>query len=372
MDKIMRLLKRLSGRETSERFNQLQQSLDHQADVVNRELGEIVKKIENQSNLFNRKLEELERRFEEPARGLVELSRKLEEVAGQLSGDADARSLVGERTYNAFHADHEQKLVRAFPGKIFNRDKPCTNPAFVELLKQANGDEVADGVWEKILAEALVEASSVPGAAQVFEHQAYVENYLSGLSRKFRARYAAGWVDLEDALFLYWLVRQTKPRRIVQCGAFNGRSSAFMMLALAKNGPEGTLNIIDKPPIFDPKDPAWTVEGKVYGAVVPTGKTSGWMVPDQYRDRLEIWNGEVKSLLPKMVDNLDEIDLFYDGSDHTYRHMTFAFEQAKRKLRPGGLIVAVDVAWNASLWDFAERYGVPSYTFKGAVGVGFF
>jgi hypothetical protein len=100
MDKIMRLLKRLSGKETAERFNQLQQGLDHQADVVNRELGEIVKKIEVQSNLLNRKFEELERRLEEPARGLVELRRKLEEVAGQLSGDADARSLVGERTYN--------------------------------------------------------------------------------------------------------------------------------------------------------------------------------------------------------------------------------------------------------------------------------
>ncbi len=47
----------------------------------------------------------------------------------------------------------------------------------------------------------------MPGAAQVFERQAYIENYLSGLARKFRARYAAGWVDLDDALFLYWLVR---------------------------------------------------------------------------------------------------------------------------------------------------------------------
>jgi len=280
--------------------------------------------------------------------------------------------LLGERTDNVFHPDYEQKLARTFPGKIFNRDKPCTNPAFVELLKQASGDEVADGAWERILAEALVEASSVHGAAQVFERQAYVENYLSGLTRKFRARYAASWVDLDGALFLYWLVRQTKPRRIVQCGAFNGRSSAFMMLALAKNGPDGTLKIIDQPAVFDPANPEWTSPGIVYVAVVPAGKTSAWMVPDRYRDRLEIRNGQVNDLLPKMVDDLDAIDLFYYGSDHAYQPMMSAFEEAKRKLRPGGLAVAVDVAWNASLWDFAERYGVPSYTFKNAVGVGFF
>ena len=145
-----------------------------------------------------------------------------------------------------------------------------------------------------------------------------------------------------------------------------------MMLALAKNGGEGTLNIIDQPPIFDPQDPEWTVEGKLYGAVVPEGKTSGWMVPDQYRDRLQIWNGKATSLLPKVVDNLEAIDLFCYASDHKYQHMMSAFDEVKRKLRQGGLLVAVDVGWNASLWDFAERSGVPSYTFKGAIGVGFF
>jgi hypothetical protein len=30
------------------------------------------------------------------------------------------------------------------------------------------------------------------------------------------------------------------------------------------------------------------------------------------------------------------------------------------------------VSWNASVWDFADQYGVPSYNFKGAVGVAFF
>jgi predicted O-methyltransferase YrrM len=336
----MRLLRRITGGGIGQKLSQLHQELDRRTDVIDRKL--------------------------------VEITEKIEELAGHLPRVANSGLLLGERTDNVSQSDYKEELVRAFPGKIFNRDKPCTNPAFVELLKQASGDEVADGAWERILAEALVEASSVPGAVQVFERHAYVENYLSGLARKFRARYAAGWVDLDDALFLYWLVRQTKPRRIVQCGAVNGRSSAFMMLALAKNGPDGTLTIIDQPPIFDPANPAWTVAGKVYGAVVPAGKTSGWMVPDQYRDRLEICNGEVKNLLPKVVDNLETIDLFYHASDHTYQHMMFGFEEAKRKLRQGGLIVAVDVAWNASLWDFAERHGVPSYTFKGAVGVGFF
>lgn len=322
---------------------------------------------------IRQQLDELQQRLDHK---IAELSEKIEKQSAsldrleELSKDAKAASLFAEHTYDTFHPDHE--LIRSLPGKIFNREKPCTNPVFVELLKHAQGDEVPAGVWQKVLAGALVEASSVPGAAQVFERQAYVKDYLSQLARQFRAKYGAGWADLDDALFLYWLVRLTKPQRIVQCGAYNGRSSAFMMLALAKNGAGGTLNVIDEAPIFDPENPNWRVEGRVYSAVVPAGKSSAWMVPDQYRDRLEVSIGDVRSLLPKVVESVEAIDLFSYAAGHRYQHMMEAFEVAKRKLRPGGLIATVDVAWSASLWDFARRHDVPSYTFKGAVGVGFF
>lgn len=327
-------------------------------------------------NLIERALfGDIGRKIDRIQQGLNEqrdrLDRKLEELARFMAADTTLASLPGERVFDLARPGYEQNMLRK-SGKIFNGDKPCTNPAFVELMKRADGDEVGDAVWHKILAENLVEASSVPGAAQLFERQAYLQDYLLDLGRKYRSRYAAGWVTQDDALFLYWLVRSIRPRRILQCGAVNGRSSAFMMLALAKNGPDGRLGIIDKPPIFDPEAHEWTAEGNVHSAVVPTGKTAGWMVPDQYRDRLEVWNGEPKDLLAKVVDDLDGIDLFYYASDRTYRHMMSMFEEARRKLRKDGLVVAVDVGWNASLWDFTDRHGVPSYTFKSAVGVGFF
>ena len=69
---------------------------------------------------------------------------------------------------------------------------------------------------------------------------------------------------------------------------------------------------------------------------------------------------------------LDAIDFFYHDSDHTYNHMMFEFREARRKLSKGGLVVGDDVSWNASVWDFADECGVPSYNFKGAVGVAFF
>src|SRR5262249_19936155 len=184
--------------------------------------------------------------------------------------------------------------------------------------------------------------------------------------------YVAGWVNLVDAQFLYWVVRHVKPKVIVQTGVSNGLSSAFMMLALAKNGPEGRLHVIDIPAIFDPNDPAWTQKGIVYGVVIPEGKSSGWIVPDIYRDRFEVQVGDAKALLPPLIDRLDEIGMFYHDSDHTYHHMIFEFEQAKRKLTPGGVVVADDIPWNASLWDFANTHDVPSYNFRGTMGIAFF
>jgi len=262
--------------------------------------------------------------------------------------------------------------VRNYPGCVLNHTGPSENAVFLALSHLAEGDCVPEQAWDAVLGETFVEAASVPHAAQVFARRSYDERYLSELDRRHCSHYVPGWVKLEDALFLYWLVRRLKPRTILQTGVCNGLSTAFMILGLAKNGPEGTLRAIDLPPVFNARDPAWTIEGKVYGFVIPAGKTSGWLVPEAYYERLEIWNGNAKDLLPKMVDEVDSIDLFYHDSDHSYNHMIFEFHEAKRKLSKGGLVVADDVAWNASLWDFADECGVPSYNFKGSVGVAFF
>jgi predicted O-methyltransferase YrrM len=392
----------------------IQQGIANQSDLLNRRLEEIIVGVDNQSDLLNRKLAEIITHVD---RQSVLLNDKIDQLATGLSRQSDllrqslgivlgaARSseagdvevpctlqappqgtatstlheamqqiplLLADRTYNTSHPDYDARMVRNVPGHIFNDGLPCENAAFKALKHLGQASEVADSVWEAVLNDTLAEAKSVAYADQVFERRRFVEEYMNELTNKYSAHYVPGWVNLDDALFLYWLVRQVKPRTIVQTGVCNGLSAAFMMLGLVKNGDEGTLHVIDLPPVFNPEDPAWTVKGKVYGVVIPEGKTSGWLVPDAYRDRLEVWNGDATDLLPKMVDKVDSVDLFYHDSDHTYNHMMFEFREAKRKLNKGGLVVGDDISWNASLWDFADELGVPSYNFKGAVGVAFF
>jgi len=280
--------------------------------------------------------------------------------------------MIAEKTYNGAHPDYDPVVVRNFPGWIFNADRPNGNALYAEIRKLAFGRRVPRLAWRSVLREAAAEAATVPGYAQLMERKAYAESYLAEMGRKYGAHYAAGWVTMTDAQYLYWVVRRLKPKVIVQTGVSNGLSTAFMMLALAKNGSDGKLHAIDLPATFDQADPGWTQMGMVYGVAIPEGQSSGWLVPDRYRDRCEVLVGDAKELLAPLVDRIDGIDLFFHDSDHTYAHMMFEYLSLMRKLKPGGVILADDVSWNASLWDYADAHGVPSYNFNGTVGAAFF
>jgi predicted O-methyltransferase YrrM len=389
VEKLEAMVEGLSNqsRIINDKLEALIQGSDNQSQLINNKFGATVAGLNSQMQLLQTMIRRQDTQIELHKAEIAAIRAALTGEEGdsstiqvppnpeQLSFEAAVARLplmIDEKTYNTSHPDYDATLVRNFPGKIFNADKPCNNAVYAGLRPFAKGDHVPDAAWDRILKEVLEEARTVPHSDQVFERRTYIERYLEAIREKYEAHYAAGWVNLDDALFLYWLVRKLNPKIIVQTGVCNGLSSAFMMLGLAKNGPQGSLHAIDLPPVFNPNEPGWTVKGKVYGVVIPEGETSGWIVPDAYRNRFEVWNGDAKALLPKMIDQVEAVDLFYHDSDHTYDHMTFEFREAKRKLRPGGLVVGDDVSWNASVWDFADQYGVPSYNFKGAVGVAFF
>lgn len=284
--------------------------------------------------------------------------------------------LLADKTYNSSHPNYNADLVRNDPHRVFNVEKSSWNPTYRKLLpfihQQNNASYLDNSVWQNILQEAREELLTIPHASEIFKNQTYLENYVADLTHRYQAHYIPGWVNLNVALFLYWLVRQNQPKTIVQTGVCNGFSSAFIALALVKNGNGGKLYAIDLPAIFDPKDPNWTMKNSIYGVVVPTSKSPGWMIPDAYRDCLKLQLGDAKQLLPSLVNHLDSIDMFYHDSDHTYHHMLFEFQEVRRKLSAGSLVVADDIAWNASLWDFADAQQVAAYNYQGTAGVAFF
>jgi predicted O-methyltransferase YrrM len=157
----------------------------------------------------------------------------------------------------------------------------------------------------------------------------------------------------DEGIYLYSIVRRLEPDVAVETGVCNGVSTAFLLLALARNG-KGTLHSIDYPEYagqdYGP-DEFWAEKG---GAVIPAGKEPGWMIPAELREHWELILGKSQDELPPLLERVGEIDLFMHDSEHTYECMTFEFEAAYPALRDGGVLVADDITVNSAMDEFAS------------------
>jgi predicted O-methyltransferase YrrM len=279
--------------------------------------------------------------------------------------------MLAPKTYNTRHPDYDARAAGNFPGRLTGVMSPAQHPVLAEIAALGDGTHVDAACWQPTYHALRAEIERDSDGARLFAERRALEAQLAEMNRTYGAEYIAGWVNIDDGLFLYWLARRLRPRTIVQTGVCNGFSSAMLALALARNGDGGQLHAIDLPHVFNPADPAWTRRGHVYGVIIPEGRTSGWLVPDSCRDRVHLQIGDAAALLPPLLARLGAIDFFFHDSDHTYDHMAFEFGEAKRVVRPGGLVVADDIAWNASLWDAARQWGVPAYNHAGSMGVAF-
>ena len=279
--------------------------------------------------------------------------------------------IIAPKTYNTGHPDYDAHVARNYPGTIIGSPSFAPSPILAEIAAMGDGTRVAAERWRPVFAAMRAEVERHPDGVRLFEQRHALEVQLDELGRRHRAQYNPGWVNVDDGLFLYWLARRLRPRTIVQTGVCNGFSAALLALALARNGDGGQLYAIDLPQVFNHADPAWTRRGVTYGVAIPEGRSSGWLVPESCRDRVHLEIGDAADLLPPLLSRLGTIDFFFHDSDHTYDHMAFEFREAKRALRPGGLVVADDIAWNASLWDAADEWGVPAYNHAGSMGVAF-
>lgn len=124
-----------------------------------------------------------------------------------------------------------------------------------------------------------------------------------------------------------------------------------------RNG-RGTLWSVDLPPLREP----WFSESRT---AVPRELWDGW----------NYVRGSSQRVLPGVVAEVGQIDIFLHDSLHTYRHMSFELDLAKRSLSPTGVIVADDVNQNQAFaetlqgdrdWDaFTARHESK----RGAIGV---
>jgi len=158
-----------------------------------------------------------------------------------------------------------------------------------------------------------------------------------------------------DTTIIYTIIRALKPEIVVETGVSNGCSTYFILKALEQSK-KGFLYSIDLP--LD-----------VSSALIPLGRDIGWLVPERLRHRWKLLLGDAKEMLPQLLSNLHEIDIFLHDSDHSYEHMIFEFKTAWKYLRKGGILFAHDIDQNKAFENFIREMKVSYSATFGILGV---
>ena len=229
------------------------------------------------------------------------------------------------------------------------------------------------GKWGILLDRVARLAGASGGKArQIFKEistDSPIERHIRGELQEAGGGYRAE-VRFRDAYCLYTICRLVRPSTVVETGVATGVSSAFILKALDENS-SGTLHSIDLPRYQSGETDGGdcSLKSEPGGPIIPSGKEPGFVVPPELRKRWNLALGPSETLLPRVVDQLGGIDLFFHDSAHTYEVMTFEFETVWPKLRQGGLLLSHDEDWNTAFSDFGARMGETPVFLRGT-GIG--
>lgn len=145
---------------------------------------------------------------------------------------------------------------------------------------------------------------------------------------------------------LYLFTRAVQPSIFVETGVLNGFGSAFTLLAMHRNR-HGNLYSIDVAPL----DQRILAQGN---SPLPQGKSAGWTIPTELRQRHTLLVGPSQTLLPRVMAQCGPVDAFLHDSDHAYAHMMFETTLAWVFLRPGGWLLCDNIEQNTAFSDFAR------------------
>ena len=163
---------------------------------------------------------------------------------------------------------------------------------------------------------------------------------------------------------LYFLVRKIKPRIIVETGVAAGQSSGYILQAIKDNG-FGKLYSIDLP--FQ-----WYIYGmhKLHLDSLPSGKTSGYLVPKKLKRNWRLILGNSHDKLPKLLKKLNKIDLFFHDSEHTDKTMSFEYNTSWAYINKRGVLMSDDINFTKTFHNFLQEKKGKKFTFKN-IGIFF-
>lgn len=147
-------------------------------------------------------------------------------------------------------------------------------------------------------------------------------------------------VSYEELKFLYAAVKHMKAKVVAETGVGPGTTSTAILTALKETG--GKLVSFDL--------------GQKYGSEEET-QPVGLVIPEDLKSRWALILGDSMRTLEKGLTENGPIDIFFHDSEHTYEHVTFELETAKKHFKDKFLVVVDNYSWSDASADFAKKYG---------------
>jgi hypothetical protein len=140
--------------------------------------------------------------------------------------------------------------------------------------------------------------------------------------------------DFLLARLAYAMCRALKTAVVVETGVAYGVSSSFALKALDVNG-HGRLHSVDLPPLGQCAD-----------------RFVGALIPESLKTRWSLYRGSSKRVLPPLVGQLNELEVFIQNTLHTYGNVKRELNPVTPFLARPAVLIADDVGPNKAFLDW--------------------
>ena len=189
--------------------------------------------------------------------------------------------------------------------------------------------------------------------------KSYVEEFLQKFPLALRKQVV--WDDV-NFIFLYILTKLLKPKLIIEAGCNVGFSSTFFALAIKENGNGCKFYTMDPYPEYLWESMSFIEHSKARNQKinyenlnVKCGPLS--IVPSDLKEFIIFKSGRSEDILPTLLKNNKEIDIFFHDSDHSYRNMVWECRSVLSSLKTGGYILVHDIGLNSAFRELFSKDG---------------
>lgn len=138
---------------------------------------------------------------------------------------------------------------------------------------------------------------------------------------------------------IYEACEYTQAKNVVETGVAYGWSSLAALQSLQKR--KGTLYSSDMPYLGQNGD-----------------QYVGYIVPENLKANWKLFRHADKESLPKILAEVQEIDVVHYDSDKAYEGMFWAYNELYPRLRKGGVFISDDINDNSAFQDFCDKNGI--------------